>query len=444
MKKSCLLLVVFLLAASVPSMAWGPHTRITQAAMDSLGADDAFTSYLGALASRMPAYSWMGDYQGGYMTEPDGSIYYADDYLLYPGVTKHVSHMCPDVQAVLEQHYLRAVQALRTETPANAARWVGSLLHFAEDCGAPPHAAGVYGPAHGPMEQWVSDDQIDLHGYSPRLLGAGRDEALSRCMKRIRELIAYSRVRGERVRPIVEAGNRKDAEPIILDCALETAKVCADLMHTLGVAPSQPSTVLAGNISPGSPVRPGRPTAKVVLMCTPYSTLADPSGHWEFHDLPPGLYDGRVLLASYELGRFTVRLTGGSRRLINSALRPSDPRGNLFRNPDFALRWITTDAPDDWHRIDGGWESNVVPVIAGRKYRLSVSRKPGVEATAALTWHQDSWPESGNVVGKSEISASEREQVVAAPESAKIAQLTIRTESPADSVCSQVALTPVD
>jgi len=28
------------------------------------------------------------------------------------------------------------LQALRTETPANAARWVGSLLHFVEDTGS--------------------------------------------------------------------------------------------------------------------------------------------------------------------------------------------------------------------------------------------------------------------------------------------------------------------
>ena len=36
--------------------------------------------------------------------------------------------------------FIRALQALRTESPANAVRWLGSLLHFVTDTGSPPHA----------------------------------------------------------------------------------------------------------------------------------------------------------------------------------------------------------------------------------------------------------------------------------------------------------------
>ena len=40
--------------------------------------------------------------------------------------------------------FIRALQALRTESPANAVRWLGSLLHFVTDTGSPPPHALVY------------------------------------------------------------------------------------------------------------------------------------------------------------------------------------------------------------------------------------------------------------------------------------------------------------
>ena len=71
-------------------------------------------------------------------------------------------HMIPDVQATYRPYFLRALQALRTESPANAARWTGALLHFVTDTGSPPHAIALSGDAHTKMENWLDPYKIDL------------------------------------------------------------------------------------------------------------------------------------------------------------------------------------------------------------------------------------------------------------------------------------------
>ena len=53
-----------------------------------------------------------------------------------------------------------AAPALLSESPANAARWLGSLLHFVEDTGSPPHAAEIRGPLHIKMENWIDAGKI--------------------------------------------------------------------------------------------------------------------------------------------------------------------------------------------------------------------------------------------------------------------------------------------
>lgn len=67
-------------------------------------------------------------------------------------------------------------------------------------------------------------------------------------------------------------------------------------------------------------------------------------------------------------------------------------RGNLLRNPNFKLRWVSAEGFDHWNsrmpssRLGGPkpvreWESEKIPLQVGTTYRLSVRWKADVPAT---------------------------------------------------------------
>src|SRR6185503_6270424 len=56
-----LLVCTLLGMTSSRSLAWGPHSEITQAAVDTLGSDDAIVRELGPALSRLRDYCWMAD-----------------------------------------------------------------------------------------------------------------------------------------------------------------------------------------------------------------------------------------------------------------------------------------------------------------------------------------------------------------------------------------------
>jgi hypothetical protein len=75
------------LLAIVPALAWGPHTEITQAALEALGTNDALALRLGPHAQDLAgSYCWMGDYHR-VVCEGGNELFFADDYLLFPGAT---------------------------------------------------------------------------------------------------------------------------------------------------------------------------------------------------------------------------------------------------------------------------------------------------------------------------------------------------------------------
>src|SRR5262245_33642918 len=161
------------LVAGSACLAWGPHTEITDAALATLPDRDALKKRFGPHWQRLGRdYVWGPDWQEG--VRPD---HYAEDYLLFPGSPEHLSHMHPVVRRTYVQFFRRPLQALRTESPMNAARWLGSLLHFVQDSGSPPHTTGVGGELHGRMERWVDESRITLGDYRPRLLGKTDEEA---------------------------------------------------------------------------------------------------------------------------------------------------------------------------------------------------------------------------------------------------------------------------
>ena len=139
--------------------AWGPHTTITQEALKVVPEAARWRAALGQENfSALTNYSLLPDQRG-----QDLKTFYADDYLLIRRMPRHPGHVMPDVQETFEPFFRRALQALRTETPANACRQIGPILHFVEDVGAPPHAKEKC-PHHTELENWVRADQIDITG----------------------------------------------------------------------------------------------------------------------------------------------------------------------------------------------------------------------------------------------------------------------------------------
>lgn len=311
---------LILLAISFPALAWGPHTEITKAGMDVLAPDDPIVKHLGLHFQRLPYYSWMGDYQSSLMDEPDGNQFLADDYLLFSKVPKHTSHLSPDVNKVLEPCFKRAVQALRTETPLNAARWIGTILHWTEDAGAPPHALAVGGDTHFGMENWIDKTKITIGAYKPQLLGTNEQEALAGYLRRMDGLSAYAKSIGEKTKPLVEANRRSEVEPLSLECAEENSRVVADLLHTLGAIELRDvpdSAILRGTVNP---LGDHKMSAKIYLDGTDYTTITDAEGRYAFHNIPPGAYRGHFWAGGFRTRAFYVILSKGDSRTLNVSL----------------------------------------------------------------------------------------------------------------------------
>ncbi len=335
------------------ALAWGPHTEITRAALDAVHATDAAEDWREAFGEEnldaLTRFCWLPDQQGH-----DLGSFYADDYLLFPALPYHVNHVMPHVVESFAPCFHRSLQALRTETSVNASRHLGTLLHFVEDAGAPPHAKERC-PHHYELENWLPADQIAIPGYRPRLLGATDEKALAGFEDRMAALIAYSAERAEQALPLVEAEDgRAQVEPIILEAALESARVSADVLYTmftLGLATQPPGAGLAGTVTAAEiPLRNDH-GARIVLLGTDYTTLAVTAegesagsgwqGSYAFRNLPAGTY--RVLAyrtASQVQVSDPVTLRTGEVTRLDFSLRPTEPAGNLVQNPDGSLEYL--------------------------------------------------------------------------------------------------------
>jgi hypothetical protein len=375
-----------MLAWQNTAMAWGPHPAITQAAVNVLGTNHSLALHLGKEMARLTNYCWMADYKRLPFREPDQD-FYADDYLLFPQVTTHLDHICPEVKKTYQPYFERTLQALRTEEPANAARWIGSLLHFVEDTGSPPHAAEIRGDIHIKMENWVQAPLIRIEHYRPQLLGTNDAGALAGFLKRMDELIDFSKPRGKRLMTKVIIGQKSAVEPVVLECALETSRVVADLLHTLGyltlVKVGGKAMVSGIVLSKDAPLM-DRVSARVVVLGTNWSTLADATGRFVFRGLPAGDYEAVVFRPGSGTTNVTLRLVEDRTNHVTVSL-PESP-ANLIRNGDFKLRWIRPDTADCWTRTDLGWEGEIVPLQRGQRYRLKVNFKPGSDAEVLARW----------------------------------------------------------
>lgn len=385
------ILVGLLIAAlGRPAFAWGPHTEITAAALAVLPEREAWKKRFGADWDRIAKdYCWMGDWRES--VRPD---HYADDYLLFPGMATHPSHMLPEVRKTYGPFFRRALQALRTESAQNAARWIGSLLHFVQDSGSPPHTTGISGELHGKMERWVDEKQISIAGYEPRLLGKTDEEAERAFLARMEGLIEFSRVRAEKLKPLVENLKERVNQPMELECALEVARVSADVIHTLCTLglPVPPGNTgdLIGEVEYRPPAGYAAVPAKIVLAGTPYSTTADAEGKFYFANLPSDVYDIVVIAPGHEsrsyakIGLTTAEVTG-----YHIKPDPDPVPGNLLRNARFSMSWIVPGQPDFWTRDPKNknrWSAALVRVPVDQACEVSLDLLPDKQLPAAIRW----------------------------------------------------------
>mgnify|MGYP003875529993 CR=1 FL=1 len=388
--------------------AWGPHPQITQAALDVLPNLPEVTERLGeANVKALLRHCWLPDHRGR-----DLGSYYADDYLLIPAIPTHISHVMPHVQVAFEPYFRRALQALRTESPTNAARQIGPILHFVEDVGAPPHAKPNC-PHHGDLENWVRADLINIKGYEPQLLGKTEDEAVQGLLRRIAGLVAFSAERAERA--LAVHPDREKVEPIVLESALETARVTADLLYTLFVLGFQEDpnasqlATLTVNIQAPWLADNNDQEPRVVLLGTNYSTNAEAepeegSRVWQgvarFRNLPPGSYQVVAYRPGAVAESMPVELVAGQHTQIQLELKPTEPAGNLVYNPDASLSTLGNGQPDRWLRIPQKtgqiWESAVIHLQPGTDYELGTRLKKidGPQVVFLLTTVPQGKPDS--------------------------------------------------
>lgn len=410
--------------------AWGPHPQITRAAQSVLPEAEKAAAYFGKDWSRMQEYCLMPDLRGSVRED-----YYPNDFLLWPASPVHVGHMVPEVRTTYAPFFRRALQALRTESPQNAARWMGSLVHFVEDSGAPCHARPIKGEMHKRLENWLDGNAVGIEAYQPQLLGADDEAALAGLQRRMEELIAFSAARADQIFAQVEALKERQDQPVILECANQSARVCADVLHTLLVLGwnASPAVTLSGSVSwPAAGPLPKHP-AKVVLMGTPYSTLTDSAGGWQFRNLPANRYAAGV-------ERPGNRTIVGEETTV--ALQASEPAGNLVRNPDFRLGWNQPGVPDHWKLITvpkspQGWESDPLRVYANGGYRV------GVDAKRALTLRLRWRTAAGEACGANDFpcAAGRNEFEVTAPATAGAVELILLSEGRPSELAAGVWLT---
>ncbi len=443
-----------LLLCGPPTFAWGPHPEITQAALNVLGKGDALYQQLGADTDRLTQYVWMADWRQTLLVRAD-EVFYADDYLLFPKAKTHSQHICPEVRQTYAPFFRRALQALRTESTRNAARWVGSLLHFTTDTGSPPHAAGILGPVHSKMENWLDARAIHLPGYRPQLLGEDDASAEAGFLARMDGLIEFSKERATRCRADVDADRREPVEPVVLESALETARVTADLLHTLGVlgARRPNGTTLSGRLTSQKRNHPSldRLTAKVVLLGTDFSTLAEPDGSFVFQHLPAGEYTLVAVAPGATSKPTSLSLKQGELVLPECVLTEQAP-GDLVRNGEFLLRWSDAKMPDHWAmKTPPGkvatrtpvrdWDGEWIPLEKGVSYQLEARWKQTEPQTDAPQIFVRFKPATGGTAAPSESEAlaapAPHLMVSGSPETAW-AQICIRTALPPDRVLEAV------
>jgi hypothetical protein len=228
------------------------------------------------------------------------------------------------------------------------------------------------------------------------LLGKTDDEALMGLIERMDGLHEFSKSRGIKLKPLVENLKERTNQALELECALECARVTADVLHTLytlGMQKSdRPAGTLRGKLEYRPPEKYATVPAKVMLAGTNYSTTTDADGNFVFRNLPPAKYTAWIQATGNEVERIDVEVVANRETRLDRKLRADVVAGNLVRNPTFALRWVKVDQPDGWFSDPvrrGRWASALVRVPLEQRCAVRVQFQQGVSAPIAIRWRTD-------------------------------------------------------
>jgi hypothetical protein len=423
--KQLLTLLTTLLLAPLPLKAWGDaHRSITLAALEVVPEKDRWIAMLGAEnwqhiggIDETTGYCGIADNQSEYLRRP-WCEFFSNDYLLTRDAPfLHGYHVPvieePEWNRQIAAFARRALQALRTESPVEAARRVGVLLHFCQDAGATAHAARISPPAHTLLDNTVPLERIVLRDNRPQLLGKTDEEFITALQQKIAVLIALNGPVGARLKPEAVAlapvykAPPDDASRARLAAvaeaqvspALECVRVTADTLHTLmtlGLGSRGDGAALNGTLEWAPLSSFEKSGAEVHLLdaarlssgtltperlyaaCTGYNTHTEPAGRFTFHNLPAGEY--RVL--AYRVGSTMqlsepVKITRDRPATISISLKPSVAERNLVYNPTLQLTTYAEGMPDRWMALKplNGLQtfmSAPVPVASGKTLRLGV------------------------------------------------------------------------
>jgi len=250
---------------------------------------------------------------------------------------------------------------------------------------------------HAKMERWVDESKIRIADYKPRLLGKTDEEAVRGFQERMAELISYSQIRALQLKPLVEKLNKRINQPLELDCALETARVTADIVHTLFTlgreTMSAAEGVLEGTIEGLPPTGYASVPAKVMLAGTSYATTCNAQGRFQLRRLPPGRYSLWLLATGYECAQETaVELKAGKTTYLSKKLATDAVPGNLVRNPRFQLEWIKPGQPDWWSpdKIKAGrWTSALIRVPVVEICSVGIEFQAGKQVPVGIRWRSN-------------------------------------------------------
>jgi hypothetical protein len=376
-----LLLPLFLAASA---HAWGPHSRITAEALNSLHNKHPLRGQLGTEFDQLTNYCWIPDFKG-LPFQVARADFYSDDFLLMPVMIRHLDHICPEVEQSYEPYFRRALQALRGESPENAARWIGSLLHFIQDSGSPPHAARIRGDVHIRMENWLAPSNIVISPYAPRLLATNDDAAVKELASRMKELIEFAKVLGQKLRTPVLLGNRRAVTPLASQCANECARVSADVLHTLSWLTTNHQASgfeLRGRIVSNPAPTDARFAARLMIAGTNISTVANETGEFVLNGIPRGTNALTIVHTGHDVFHTNVFVTAHLTKLVFT-LRANS---NLVRNARFTSQWIGTNALDCWTKSKFGWEGEVVSLQQGRRYVVRAEFLPNSACDLTAHW----------------------------------------------------------
>lgn len=436
--------VVALLTVTAGSAsAWGPHPDITRAALAALGTNDPLALALGSETPKLAEYCWMPDWRRSLIVQ-GADAFRPDDFLLFPAAATHINHMAPEVRATWEPYFRRALQALRTETQPNAARWTGTLVHFIEDTAAPPHAFPTGGKLHGPMENWIAGPQVRVAPRPFAVFDGGDDEAVALFVKRMQAIETRCRERGERIAALAAKEDRAAVEPLALESANEAAAAVADTLHLLGALVARTPNGgcgLTGSVASVSVPGLDAVPAKVMLAGTTFSTLCDAGGRFVFRRLPAGRYRLLALRAGCAMPaqEATVDLADGATASCDIRMTSCGTAGGLLRNADFAVRWVRPDAPDAWHPQKGSWEGEAVPAAPGARYRLSVAWAAGAtNGSVGVRWRNTPAPSGGQIVTPAPLRPGASAAVFVAPANMTHARIVIETADDPRKLCDRV------